>query len=304
MPNSREGHEAINRHGGAMASWRGMTPSRRAGMDRGERCNKARNMTISVFRENYGPAALVTGASSGIGKAFAEELAARGFDLVVAARRVGHLQALAERLEQAHGVAVKICEVDLSRPAAPSQLLAATAGIDIGLVVSNAGFGLKGAHEANDAQTITDMIMVNCNVPMQLAQGFIPRLRARGKGGIIFTSSVEGLMGCPYSTAYSATKALVNALGEGLWGEMQGEGIDILTLCPGATESEAAGKQGIDISTLSNVMPAIDVARLTLDNIANGPIYFSSEHYRAGFERLLAMPRQEALKAMAQGMKK
>jgi short-subunit dehydrogenase len=151
---------------------------------------------------------------------------------------------------------------------------------------------------------MADMLMVNCNTPMQLAHGFIPRLRKRGKGGIILTSSVEALMGCPYSTAYSATKALVNSLGEGLWAELQPEGIDVLTLCPGATESEAAGLQGIDISTLTNVMPSDEVARLTLENIQNGPVFFSSEYYRANFEKLLSMPRRDALLAMARGMKR
>jgi short-subunit dehydrogenase len=177
-------------------------------------------------------------------------------------------------------------------------------GLDVGLVVSNAGFGMKGEHARNDPQAMADMLMVNCNVPMQLAHGFIPRLRKRTKGGMIFTSSIEALIGCPYSTAYSASKALVNALGEGLWAELQPEGIDVLTLCPGATESEAAGKQGIDISTLQNVMRADEVARLTLENIRNGPVFFSSEYYRANFDKLLSLPRRDALMAMARGMKR
>jgi short-subunit dehydrogenase len=121
---------------------------------------------------------------------------------------------------------------------------------------------------------------------------------------MIFTSSIEALIGCPYSTAYSATKALVNALGEGLWAELQPEGIDVLTLCPGATESEAAGKQGIDMSKLQNVMRADDVARLTLENIQNGPVFFSSEYYRANFDKLLSLPRRDALMAMARAMNK
>jgi short-subunit dehydrogenase len=260
-------------------------------------------MTTREFAERYGPAALVTGASSGIGQAFAEELAERGFDLVIAARRVNRLEELAARLARECAVRVSVCEVDLAQPTAAQSIFGATAGLDIGLVVSNAGFGLKGEHAANDSHAMTDMLMVNCNMPMQLAHGFIPRLRRRGRGGIIFTSSIEALMGCPYSTAYSASKALVNALGEGLWAELGPEGIDVLTLCPGATESEAAGLQGIDISTLRNVMPARKVAHLALENITHGPVYFSSEYYRTNFEKLLAMPRRDALKAMALGMK-
>jgi len=261
-------------------------------------------MNDNDFIGRYGPAALVTGASSGIGKSFAELLASKGLNLVLAARRVQRLDELAARLENKYGVTVTVCEIDFAEATATQQILNATASLDIGLVVSNAGFGLKGAHHTNDAKMMADMLMVNCNTPMQLAHGFIPRLQKRGKGGIIFTSSIEALMGMPFSTAYSATKALVNALGEGLWAELQPEGIDVLTLCPGATETEAPGLQGIDISTLQNVMSPDDVARLTLDNIQNGPVFFSSEYYRTNFESLLSMPRREALMIMANMLKK
>jgi short-subunit dehydrogenase len=255
------------------------------------------------FTNRYGPVAVVTGASSGIGWAFAEELAGRGLDLVLVARRIDRLESLAGRLRGSGGGKVDVLPLDLSSADAAARVLAATEGRDVGLVISNAGFGMKGEHAANDGAAMTDMLMVNCNVPMQLARGFIPRLRERGRGGIVLTSSVEGLMGCPYSTAYSASKALVNALGEGLWAELQPEGIDVLTVCPGATESEAAGKQGIDIATLRNVMPAREVALTSLDNLANGPTFFPSPFYKASFDQLLAMPRRDALMAMAKGMK-
>lgn len=261
-------------------------------------------MNIPDFKDRYGPVALVTGASSGIGKAFAEALAAMGLDLVLVARRLERLEELAATLRSEHGVQVKTCRIDLAEPTATQQMLEVTGPLDVGLVVSNAGFGMKGEHAANDPHAMADMLMVNCNVPMQLSHGFVSRLRRRGKGGIIFTSSIEGLMGCPYSTAYSSSKALVNALGEGLWAELHPEGIDVLTLCPGATESEAAAKQGIDLSTLKNVMPAQEVVRLTLQNIQNGPVFFSSEPYRANFEKLLSLPRRDALMAMAKGMKR
>jgi hypothetical protein len=88
-------------------------------------------------------------------------------------------------------------------------------------------------------------------------------------------------------------------LGEGLWGELTPQGIDVLTLCPGATDTEAPGLQGIDTKTLANVMSPNEVAARTLDNISNGPVHISSDHYRASFDRLLAMPRRDALVAMA-----
>lgn len=252
------------------------------------------------FRETYGPVALVTGASSGIGLAFAEELADRGFDLVLTARRTDRLEALAQRLLSSHAVRTTVIGADLADPAAPARILEATADIDIGLVVSNAGFNIKGAFETKEASAMTKMLTVNCHAPMQLAHGMIPRLKARGKGGLLFTASVEGLIGCPYSTAYSASKALVVAMGEGLWGEMLGTGVDVLTLCPGATESEAtAGMEG-----LVQLQSAPEVARLALDNLREGPTFVPHEHYRAMFDKLRALPRREALTGMAEGMRK
>ncbi|MEO7247815.1 MAG: SDR family NAD(P)-dependent oxidoreductase [Novosphingobium sp.] len=258
---------------------------------------------MSEFSDRYGPVALITGASSGIGVGFAEELAARGLDLVLAARRIEAMTALKSRLEGQHGVQVRVVESDLSRPDAAAALLAACADLDVGLVVSNAGFGAKGYFEGIDAGLMAEMLAVNCHAPMQLAHGFVPRLKARGKGGMVLTSSVEGLMGGPFSTAYAATKALVIALGEGLWGELQGTGVDMLTLTPGATESEAAAKQGFDPAKMQNVQSARECASLTLDNLGNGPTYCPNDHYRALFDKMLAMPRMQALQALAQAMR-
>jgi len=250
-------------------------------------------MTDHTYRDRYGPVALITGASSGIGWAFAEELAERGFDLVLAARRTERLEELAAKLAAAHGTRSQLCESDLAQRDAPARLLAETRDVDIGLVVSNAGFNIRGGFETTDAAEMADMLTVNCHAPMQLAHGFLPRLKARAAngrgGGLIFTSSVEGLIGCPYSTAYSASKALVVSLGEGLWGELLGTGIDVLTLCPGATESEATAKYAEKYAAVPNMQPARDVARLTLDNIAEGPTYVPNDHYRAQFDQVTAM---------------
>lgn len=258
---------------------------------------------MNEFQNLYGPTAVVTGASSGIGKSFAMLLARRGLNLVLVARRKDRLEALAAELRQHHNISVTVYESDLAKPSAAADIIAATANMDIGLVVSNAGFGLKGEFSNTNAQQMADMLMVNCHTPMQLAHGFLPALRARGKGGIVFTSSVEGLIGCPYSTGYAATKALIISLGEGLWGELQEAGIDVLTLCPGATDTEAPALQGIDPRTLQNLMAPDDVAELALANLKNGPTYIPSEHYKASFDMLLSLPRRHALQLMAKSLK-
>lgn len=258
---------------------------------------------FQAFLDRYGPVALVTGASSGIGAAFARLLAGRGLDLLLVARRADRLHALAEELQKAHAVRVSVCAADLSEPAAIEQIQASAEGLDIGLLVSNAGFGLKGAHQDNDPARMAEMLQVNCAAPAQLCHRFIPALLARGRGGIILTSSVEGLMGMPFSAPYSATKGFVNNLGEGLWGELSPRGIDVLTLCPSSTDTEAHGLQGIDPSTLEGMMSAEAVAGEALEQLGNGPLHVAGEHNRAMFDGLLAMPRREALLQMAQAMR-
>lgn len=261
-------------------------------------------MDTNAFKQEFGPVVLVTGASSGIGWSFAEQLAAISFDLVLVARRTERLEELAAQLQNRHGISATVLPVDLADRSAGEQIVNATASLDIGLVISNAGYGFKGEHAATDPDGLTDMLMVNCDTTMRLAHGFIPRLRQRGSGGFIFTSSVEGLIGCPYSAGYSASKAFVKAFGEALWGELTPEGIKVLTICPGATATEAAQKQGVDPATMQNVMQPDEVARLALENIDNGPTLVTSEHYKAMFEQLTAMPRREALTAMAGAMKR
>lgn len=254
---------------------------------------------MNDFVRRYGPTAVITGASSGIGRSFAVQLAAHGLDLVLVARRLGRLRALADELRAAHGVEVAIQQADLADPTGAEQVLTAVSSMEVGLLVSNAGFGVKGPFETADVETLSSMLMVNCHAPTQLARGLAPQLKQRGRGGIIFTSSVEGLMGCPFSAGYSATKAYMNALGEALWGELTPAGVDVLTLCPGATDTEAPRLQGIDPATLQDLMSPDDVARLALEHLRNGPTYIPSEHYRKLFDALLAMPRNDALTAMA-----
>lgn len=259
---------------------------------------------MTTFSERYGPVAVVTGASSGIGRAFAELLAAKGLNLILVARREDRLNTLVESLTEKHGVEVETLALDLASPSAINRIAQATEGKDIGLLVSNAGFGLKGPHEDNDPEMMTDMLQVNCQAPLQLSHRLIPHLKSRGRGGIIITSSVEGLMGVPNSAAYAASKAFTNSLGESLWGELSPLGIDVLALCPGSTDTEAHEKQGIDRSTLEGMMSSEDVAGLALDRLSDGPIYIAGEQNRAMFDVLLEMPRRDALLAMGENILK
>jgi short-subunit dehydrogenase len=155
---------------------------------------------------------------------------------------------------------------------------------------------VRGLHEGLDPGELTEMLTVNCHAPLHLARLFLPALKARRKGGFVMVSSIEALMGCPMSAAYSAMKALVLHLGEALYGEAAGSGVDILTCCPGATNTEAGQRAGVDISALQDVQQPRDVAISTLDNLADGPAHFPNMAYKAHFDQLLAMPKRDALR--------
>lgn len=259
--------------------------------------------THSDFLASYGPTALVTGASSGIGEAFARDLAARGFNLLLVARREQRLSALAEQLQAEHAVTVNICSADLAQSSDLDAVINTATAMDIGLVVSNAGFGLKGRLATADAEALDSMLAVNCRVAMQLSRALIPQLSARARSGLIFTSSVEALMGFPYSAAYAATKAFVNGLAESLWGELRDDGVDVLALCPSSTDTEALDLQGIDRAALDNMMTPAAVAAEALAALPDGPVYIAGEANQQTFAGLTAMDRREALLMMGETMR-
>ena len=142
-------------------------------------------MSDTDFFAQYGPTALVTGASSGIGKSYAKLLAAKGLNLLLVARRRDQLQQLKTELESAHSISVTLCDVDLAQCSSVMTIVDAAKDMDVGLLVNNAGFGLKGAHHQLSKQALADMLNVNCFAPMQLSQQFIPHLLERGKGGLL-----------------------------------------------------------------------------------------------------------------------
>ena len=252
--------------------------------------------------EKYGPAALVTGASSGIGEAYAKLLAAAGFDLLLVARRVDRLEQNATELGEKYGVNIQCLKADLADPLAIAAIDNAAQALDIGLLVNNAGFGLKGPHHLNDAVQLNEMLQVNCIAPMQLSYQIIPRLLSRGSGALLFTGSVEGIMGFPNSSAYAGSKAFVQNFAESLWGELEDKNIDVLVLEPGSTDTEALDKQGVDRSKLLGMMSAEAVAQIGLDNIANGPVMIAGEENAQIFTGLSQMPRRDALRMMAKTM--
>jgi len=261
-----------------------------------------KNLKIS-FAERYGPWAIVTGASSGIGQQFATALAERGLNLVIAARRRERLDRLAAELVAKYGVQVQVLELDLTAAGFLETLLGATADKDVGLVVSNAGFGLKGLHHLQERERLDSMLNVNVRVPTLIAQAYAPRLIGRGRGGMLITGSIEGFLSMPWSAAYAASKAFVHSLGEALWAELKPHGVDVLVLAPGATDTEAAALQGMDSAQIPNLMAPREVVEMALARLGDGPLYVPGAINRAMVRFLTLLPRRWAVTMAGKGTK-
>jgi len=182
--------------------------------------------------------ALVTGASMGIGEAFARALAARGMDVVLCARSEERLRALAKSIEGEHGVNARVVLADLARPGAAAEAWArATEGRDIHLLVNNAGFGLHGRFEALPRDRQREMVSLNCAAVLELAHLALGPMRARGAGAVVNVASVAAFQPVPWMATYAATKAFVLSLSASLAEENRGSGVRILCLSPGPTPS-------------------------------------------------------------------
>src|ERR687891_1587061 len=197
---------------------------------------------------SYGPWAVVTGASSGIGKAFADHLATAGLNLVLAARSTGKLDALGQALADTHGISSRAVTVDLSDPAGAMALLAATDDLDIGLLVSNAGSARPGPLLDQPLDDLHRRFILNAVTHLDLVHAFAGRFVARGRGGIVLTSALAAMQGLPNMAHDSAAKAYVLNLGEALHHELAPAGVDVTVMLPGSVETpvvDALGLRGV-----------------------------------------------------------
>lgn len=196
------------------------------------------------FRDRYGEWALVTGASSGIGREFARALAREGCSIVLSARREERLRELAGELERESAVRTRVVPLDLERAGAAEELARAVSDLEVGILVNNAGFGSIGPLVNQPAERVRAMVELNCTAPALLARLALPSMLARRRGAIIFVGSVAGMVPMPLHALYGATKAFDNSLGEALYEELRGSGIDVLALEPGSTETEFQMRAG------------------------------------------------------------
>jgi short-subunit dehydrogenase len=200
------------------------------------------------LRAAYGAWAVVTGASDGIGRAFAIELAQKGFSLVLVARRHAALEQLAADLHARFGVEARVLVADLSLSAETERLDLETRDLDVGLLIASAGYGSSGPFVESAQAAELGMIDVNCRALAQSTQDFARRFVARGRGGLVLMSSLVAFQGVPRAANYAATKAYVQALAEGLALELKGQGVDVLACAPGPVVSGFGARSGMAIA--------------------------------------------------------
>lgn len=240
----------------------------------------------------FGPWAIVTGASSGIGKEFARQLAASGLHVVLVARRLSTLEELGSRLAAEFGVQYRAVGVDLAEEHFLGKIEEATHDLDIGLVVSNAGTWLIGDFVTMDSSALQRSLHLNVRAHMDVAHHFGQRLARRRRGGLLMTASTAGLQGIPFNAEYAAAKAYVLTLGEGLHGELQKAGVHVTVLLPGATDTPLLAASGFDLpSFLKPMSPEQCVAEGLAALSAN-----RATHIAGRMNRMLAalMPRRLA----------
>jgi short-subunit dehydrogenase len=225
-------------------------------------------------------AALVTGASAGIGAAIAQELARRGHGVVLVARRKAKLDELAAQLRAEHSVRAETVGCDLSKPASRQRLpgRVATLGLDVEILVNNAGFATGGAFHESDPEKELEQVRVLVEAPVALTSAFLPAMVQRGRGAILNVASTAGMQPLPYSAGYSAAKAYVLTFSEAIHQELRGSGVTVTALAPGPVATEfwdaagwEAGGQAFEKAVPRPAwVSAEDAARAGVRGLADG----------------------------------
>jgi len=229
------------------------------------------------FLKKYGPWALVAGGSEGLGAAFADELAGRGLNMVLVSRRPGPLEEKAARLRAEHGVQVRTLSLDMADPKTLAAVERETTGLEIGLLVCNAGTAYTGPFlkpEFDEYQRILD---VNCRCSLGLIHAHARKMAARHRGGIVVMSSLAAFQGSPMVAVYGATKAFLVTLAEALSDELKPHGVDVCACCPAVVLTPNFLNDGHDANgpTPLSLEPA-EVARATIRDLGRKTIIIPS----------------------------
>ncbi len=196
----------------------------------------SKNAKVS-FKEKYGPVAIVAGASEGLGAAWARELAGKGLDLILIARRENVLQQFANQLACEFSIKVTPLICDLSEEGAAEKIFSATGGVEVGLMVYNATLSYIGPFIENSSEEQVKLATMNMITPLKLVHYYGKQMVERKRGGVILMSSLAGFQGSGFLSGYAASKAFSRVLAESLWYEWKDKGVDVIGCCAGATST-------------------------------------------------------------------
>ena len=229
----------------------------------------------TAFRAHYGPWAVVCGASDGTGAAYAHQLAELGLNLVLIARRLGVLEDLAASLERRHGISTRIAAVDLAERDASRSVIGAAAGLEVGLLVTNAGADTTGKSFLDAPLDVwRSLVQRNVLAVTELVHGFAAPMRERRRGGILLMSSGTALGGQPGTTVYCGTKGYDLNLAESLWGELAPFGVDVLAgVCPAMNTPTLQRVLADKNIVVPGLFEPSDVVRTLLGKLSNGPVH-------------------------------
>jgi short-subunit dehydrogenase len=216
--------------------------------------------------------ALITGASSGIGAEFAKLCAARGYDIVLVARRVERMEQLAADLAVRHGIDARVLAADLAQETAPDEIVHVLEGRPIDVLINNAGFGVNGPFSRTDWKEERELLQVNVIALVRLTKLILPQMLRRGSGRILNVASTAAFVPGPFMAMYYASKAFVFSFSLAIANEVANTGVTVTALCPGPTTTEFSEAAGIAGSKLFRgpVMSAAEVAREGFDAMLEG----------------------------------
>jgi len=252
----------------------------------------------------YGPWALVTGATRGIGAEFARQLAEQGFNIVLLATNDRLLRKRADELELAYGIRTRTIRLDLAREDIIKAMLPATEDLDIGLLINNAGMSTVGPFVAQTPDYLVRQLHVNARAGLILAHHFGIKMALRQRGGIIFVSSGSAQHGTPYSANYAGTKAYDLILAESLWYELKPYGVDVLAFMCGATNTDGWDEnepKPDPMVPVGEVGPAVAKA---LRSLGHGPSVANGTLNRLGYKVMGMVSRARAVKILGSSMDK
>lgn len=221
----------------------------------------------TTFKDSYGDWALITGASSGIGKALATEIANKGLNIVLVARKHPQLLEVSTELRNNFNVSTCVIQADISKSSGINEVIQATKDLQIGMLVLSAGIENNGLFTSNDIDFETKVVDLNIISTLKLTHHFAKKMERLRRGGILFVSSLTGHMASPYFSNYASTKSYVLNFGSSLYAELKPKGVDVSILSPGVTNTPMSAKMGIDWSqTNVPVMEPNEVAKDTIRN--------------------------------------